>query len=160
MKFNYRFIFFSCSQNVFLWGSCKFKRPTFPYHNWAPSVMCFFLENSEVSQMQYKDVAAVAALLTHTHICPPIRGALRHTVSSGAIRADESHSSFWVCCSCCVVSGKPLWWLSFIFTSSDLLLLSFLILVPDWKGKLYKVSGWHRFRLEKCILIQLKDRSS
>lgn len=111
--------------------------------------MCFFLENSEVSQIQNKDVAAVAW------------AALSHTVSSGAIRADESLSSFWVCCSCCVVSGKPLWWLSFIFTSSDLLVLSFWYLCQIERGNFTKlVSEWHRFRLERYILIQLTDSST
>ena len=94
-------------------------RPT----TWAPSVTCSFLEKSEVSQIQNKDVDAAASWLTHTtdtthtrvhtHTRPPICVVLSHTLSSAAIRADESSLCFWVCCSCCVVSGNPLHLLSF-----------------------------------------------
>lgn len=95
-----------------------------------------------VSKMQNKDVAVCAASW-HTHTRPQIRATLSHAVSSGAIRADKSLLSFWVCCSCCVVSGKPLWWLSFIFTSSNLLLLSFWYLCQIEKENFSKlVSEW------------------
>lgn len=77
----------------------KLKRCMFLSYNWAPSVMCSFLENSEVSPIQNKDVAAAAAALgvwlTYTHALQsePLSAVLFHLLLSGLMRATRPSGS-------------------------------------------------------------------
>ena len=138
----------------------KLNTPPFLCQNWAPPVMRFFLENSEVSQIQNKDVAAaaaaaaaaaVAAWLTLTYVLQSelLWATPFHLV---AISADESLSSFWVRCSClCGEWQAPLMALLYLHIKRFAGPFIFGYLCQIEKGNFTKlVSGWHGFRPERC----------
>ena len=87
--------------------------PLFPSHSRAPSVMCFFLENSEVSQIQNKDVGgAAAAWLTHTRAyvlqSERLWATPFHLVLSGLMRASCLPGS----------AAAAVWWVASLWNGS------------------------------------------
>lgn len=123
--------------------SPEFEQTTYLSHNKAPSVTCCFLENSEVSQIQNKDVAEAAAAAsaavwpthTHTHTssilcCFEPRSSLK--VLSRLMRATFIRGS----------AAAAVWWVATPLLYFHVERISFHF---DTRARFEKlVSGWHR----------------